>query len=81
MKLTQIAGGAPAGEAVVEIPVAVFQEAARALGIRWQLCEPSIMAVQIDRLMSLSQQSNIHIGVLPLSTQVRKWCVPHLCHL
>jgi transcriptional regulator with XRE-family HTH domain len=38
--------------------------------IRWQLCEPSIMAVQIDRLVSLSQQSNIRIGVLPLSTQV-----------
>ena len=39
--------------------------------IRWQLCEPSIMAVQIDRLVSLSQQSNIRIGVLPLSAQVR----------
>ncbi len=38
--------------------------------IRWQLCEPSIMAVQIDRLVSLSQQSNIRIGVLPLSVQV-----------
>lgn len=39
--------------------------------IRWQLCEPSIMAVQIDRLVSLSQQSNIRIGVLPLSAWVR----------
>lgn len=39
--------------------------------IRWQLCEPSIMAVQIDRLVSLSQQPNICIGVLPLSTRVR----------
>ncbi len=29
------------------------------------------MAVQIDRLVSLSQQSNIRIGVLPLSAQVR----------
>ena len=38
--------------------------------IRWQLCEPSIMAVQIDRLVSLSRQSNVRIGVLPLSTQV-----------
>ena len=35
--------------------------------IRWRLCESSIMAVQIDRLVSLSQQSNIRIGVLPLS--------------
>lgn len=38
--------------------------------IRWQLCEPSIMAVQIDRLVSLSQRPNIRIGVLPLSRQV-----------
>jgi hypothetical protein len=37
---------------------------------RWQLCEPSIMAVQIDRLVSLSQLPNIRIGVLPLSVQV-----------
>jgi transcriptional regulator with XRE-family HTH domain len=39
--------------------------------IRWRLCESSIMAVQIDRLVSLSQLSNIRIGVLPLSTQVQ----------
>ena len=39
--------------------------------IRWQLCEPSVMAVQIDRLVSLSQLSNIRIGVLPLSVRVR----------
>lgn len=39
--------------------------------IRWQLCEPSIMAVQIDRLVSLSQLPKIRIGVLPLSAQVR----------
>lgn len=39
--------------------------------IRWQLYEPSIMALQIDRLVSLSQQSNIHIGILPPSAQVR----------
>ncbi len=39
--------------------------------IRWQLCEPSVMAVQIDRLVSLSQLANIRIGVLPLSARVR----------
>jgi hypothetical protein len=39
--------------------------------LRWQLCEPSIMAVQIDRLVSLSQLPNIRVGVLPLSAQVR----------
>jgi transcriptional regulator with XRE-family HTH domain len=38
--------------------------------VRWQLCEPSIMAVQIDRLVSLSRQPNIRIGVLPLSMRV-----------
>lgn len=38
--------------------------------MRWQLCESSIMAVQIDRLVSLSRQSNIRIGVVPLSRRV-----------
>jgi transcriptional regulator with XRE-family HTH domain len=38
--------------------------------LRWQLCEPAIMAVQIDRLVSLSWLPNIHIGVLPLSMQI-----------
>ena len=39
--------------------------------VRWQLCEPSVMAVQIDHLVSLSRLSNISIGVLPLSAQVK----------
>lgn len=39
--------------------------------LRWQLCEPSVMAVQLDRLVSLSWLPNIRIGVLPLSTPVR----------
>lgn len=38
--------------------------------LRWQLCEPSIMAIQVDRLVSLSWLPNIRIGVLPLSVQV-----------
>ena len=38
--------------------------------LRWQLCEPSVMAVQLDRLASLSWLPNIRIGVLPLSIQV-----------
>ncbi|MGH3908311.1 MAG: helix-turn-helix domain-containing protein [Pseudonocardiaceae bacterium] len=37
---------------------------------RWRLCEPSVMAIQIDRLVSLSRLPNIRIGVLPLSAQV-----------
>jgi len=38
--------------------------------VRWQLCEPSMMALQLDRLVSPSWLPNIRIGVLPLSTQV-----------
>jgi transcriptional regulator with XRE-family HTH domain len=38
--------------------------------VRWQLCEPPIMAVQLDRLVSLSRLSNVRIGVLPLSARI-----------
>jgi hypothetical protein len=38
--------------------------------LRWQLCEPSIMALQIDRLVSLSWLPNIRLGVLRLSSPV-----------
>jgi hypothetical protein len=38
---------------------------------RWQLCEPSIMALQIDRLVSLSWLPNVRIGVLRLGRQVK----------
>ncbi len=38
--------------------------------VRWQLCEPSIMALQIDRLVSVSWLPNIRLGVLPLSAQI-----------
>lgn len=38
--------------------------------VRWQLCEPSIMALQIDRLVSLSWLPNVCLGILPLSAQV-----------
>jgi hypothetical protein len=38
--------------------------------LRWQLCEPSVMAVQLDWLVSLSCLPNIGIGVLPLGIQV-----------
>lgn len=37
---------------------------------RWQLCPPSVMAVQLDHLISVSRLPNVHIGVLPLSVQV-----------
>jgi transcriptional regulator with XRE-family HTH domain len=38
--------------------------------LRWQLCEASVMAVQLDRLVSLSWLPNIRIGVLPFGIQV-----------
>jgi len=38
--------------------------------LRWQLCEPSVMAVQLDRLISLSRLPNIRVGVLPFGVPV-----------
>lgn len=38
--------------------------------VRWQLCEPRVMAVQMDRLASLSALPNIRLGIIPLDTHV-----------
>lgn len=38
--------------------------------VRWLLCRPSVMALQLDRLVSLSRLPNVSIGVLPLGAQV-----------
>ena len=38
--------------------------------IRWALCPPRIMAIQVDRLISLSRLPNVHLGVLPAGGQV-----------
>jgi Domain of unknown function (DUF5753)/Helix-turn-helix domain len=38
--------------------------------VRWQLCEPSIMALQIDRLVSLSLLPNVRLGILRLDGRV-----------
>ncbi|MGB3440431.1 MAG: helix-turn-helix transcriptional regulator [Actinophytocola sp.] len=38
--------------------------------LRWRLCGPSVMATQVDRLISLSKMPNVHIGVLPLSADI-----------
>jgi transcriptional regulator with XRE-family HTH domain len=38
--------------------------------VRWQLCEPRVMAVQMGRLASLSELPNIHLGVIPLNRYV-----------
>jgi transcriptional regulator with XRE-family HTH domain len=38
--------------------------------VRWQLCEPALMALQLDRLVSLSWLANVRLGVLPLTSPV-----------
>jgi transcriptional regulator with XRE-family HTH domain len=38
--------------------------------VRWRLCPPSVMAVQLDHLVSISRLPHVHIGLLPLSAQV-----------
>jgi transcriptional regulator with XRE-family HTH domain len=38
--------------------------------VRWQLCEPRVMAVQMGRLASLSELPNIRLGVIPLDKYV-----------
>jgi len=38
--------------------------------LRWLICPPSIMAVQLDRLLSLSRLPNVRIDVLPLDRQM-----------
>lgn len=34
--------------------------------LRWLICEPAVMAVQLDRISSLSRLPNVTIGILPL---------------
>lgn len=38
--------------------------------VRWQLCEPPVMAVQMDRLASLSALPNIRLGIITIDTYV-----------
>jgi transcriptional regulator with XRE-family HTH domain len=38
--------------------------------VRWQLCEPPVMAVQMGRLASLSELPNIRLGIIPLDAYV-----------
>lgn len=35
--------------------------------LRWLICEPAVMALQLDRLVSLSRLPNVAIGVVPLT--------------
>lgn len=34
--------------------------------VRWPLCQPAVMAMQLDRLTSLSYLPNIQIGIIPV---------------
>lgn len=38
--------------------------------VRWALCPPHIMALQIDRLVSLSRLPNVSLGVLPAGSHI-----------
>jgi hypothetical protein len=38
--------------------------------VRWQLCEPRVMAVQMGRLASLSELPNIRLGIIRLDRYV-----------
>lgn len=35
--------------------------------LRWLVCEPMVMAVQLDRILSLARLPNVTVGVVPLS--------------
>ncbi|MFF2377199.1 helix-turn-helix domain-containing protein [Streptomyces xiamenensis] len=38
--------------------------------LRWLMCDPRAMAVQLDRLISLSRLPNVSIGVIPLNRRM-----------
>ncbi|MCF2529818.1 helix-turn-helix domain-containing protein [Yinghuangia soli] len=38
--------------------------------LRWLICTPTVMAVQLDRLVSLSRLPAVRIGVLPLAARM-----------
>jgi transcriptional regulator with XRE-family HTH domain len=38
--------------------------------VRWLVCEPQVMAVQADRLASLSELPNVTVGMIPLDSHV-----------
>ncbi|MFI0354006.1 helix-turn-helix domain-containing protein [Actinomadura sp. 9N407] len=38
--------------------------------VRWTLCPPTLMAMQVDRLISLSHLPNVGIGVVPLGSHL-----------
>ena len=38
--------------------------------VRWPLCPPSVMAAQVDRLISVSRCPAVTMGIIPLTTEV-----------
>jgi transcriptional regulator with XRE-family HTH domain len=38
--------------------------------VRWPLCPPSVMASQVDRLISVSQFPTVTMGIIPFTTEV-----------
>ncbi|WUH51167.1 Scr1 family TA system antitoxin-like transcriptional regulator [Streptomyces sp. NBC_00443] len=55
--------------------------------LRWLVCEPAVMATQLDRVVSVSRLPNVSIGVVPLTGRMRpdpvnagtikQWCVDY----
>jgi transcriptional regulator with XRE-family HTH domain len=38
--------------------------------VRWPICQPAVMAMQLDRLASLSYLPNIRLGIIPVAASV-----------
>ncbi|MEV4252388.1 helix-turn-helix transcriptional regulator [Spirillospora sp. NPDC049652] len=38
--------------------------------VKWRLCSPPVMALQLDRLVSLSRLPNVRIGVVPATSDI-----------
>jgi len=57
-------------QAVLHDPSKRFSFLLTESALRWQLCPPPVMALQLDRLISLSRLATVRVGVLPLDRPV-----------
>jgi transcriptional regulator with XRE-family HTH domain len=57
-------------QAALDDPTKRFEFLLTESAVRWRLCETSVMAAQMDQLVSVSRLPSVRIGVLPLSAQV-----------
>ena len=57
-------------QAVLHDPAKRFEFLLTESAVRWQLCEPAVMALQLDRLVSLSHLASVRIGVVPQGVTV-----------